>query len=102
MLLSAPCASQGGRSDSQQHKQCRVSGRVTDLTVKNVTVREAVTVWTYWYLQEGAIECSPSLLSTTDGHIAPVLHIDSDALLIDDSGNLIIAEGVWASTLSRI
>ena len=53
-------------------------------------------MWTYWYLQEGEIEVDPKLLSLPDGSMPPVLHVDSDAPLYDDGGELITDE-LWGN-----
>ncbi len=49
-------------------------------------------MWTYWYLQEGEVEFDPERFITDDGRPSPVLHIDSDQPLRDDSGRLITSE----------
>ena len=46
-------------------------------------------MWTYWYLQEGEIDVDPSMFTTADGSLPPVLHVDSHAPLHDDSGGLV-------------
>lgn len=66
-----------------------------DIRAANGEMRRGVPMWTYWYLQEGAIGTGPTLLTTADGHMAPVLHVDSDAPLIDDAGSVLSAEGLW-------
>jgi glycine/D-amino acid oxidase-like deaminating enzyme len=49
-------------------------------------------MWTYWYLQEGEIEFDPARFVTDDGRESPVLHVDSDQTLWDDSNRLITSE----------
>jgi methylglutamate dehydrogenase subunit A len=49
-------------------------------------------MWTYWYLQEGEIEFDPARFVTDDGKESPVLHVDSDQTLWDDSNRLITSE----------
>ena len=56
------------------------------------TVNENLPMWTYWYLQEGEVEIDPKDFVTADGSSSPVLHVDSDQPLHDDSGALITSE----------
>ena len=49
-------------------------------------------MWTYWYLQEGEIEVDPATFVTDAGDPSPVLHVDSDAELRDDDGELVTDE----------
>ena len=54
-------------------------------------VRDA-PMWTYWYLQEGEVDFDPATFVTADGRPSPVLHVDSDAELLDDDGHRITAD----------
>ena len=58
------------------------------------SVDRDVSMWTYWYLQEGEVALSPSTFDTAQGREAPVLHVDSDRPLHDDEGRL-VNEGPW-------
>jgi glycine/D-amino acid oxidase-like deaminating enzyme len=58
------------------------------------SVDRDVSMWTYWYLQEGEVALSPSTFDTAQGREAPVLHVDSDRPLHDDEGRL-VSEGPW-------
>jgi glycine/D-amino acid oxidase-like deaminating enzyme len=49
-------------------------------------------MWTYWYLQEGEVDYDPSIFVTSDGKSSPVLHVDSDQPLHEDSGRLVTDE----------
>ena len=49
-------------------------------------------MWTYWYLQEGEIDVDPSMFVTNDGALPPVIHVDSNAPLHDDTGTLVTDE----------
>jgi len=51
-------------------------------------------MWTYWNLQEGEIRVDPRLFSLPDGSMPPVIHIDSDAPLYTDDGELVTDE-LW-------
>jgi glycine/D-amino acid oxidase-like deaminating enzyme len=63
-----------------------------DVRQPDGTVREALPMWTYWYLQEGELGVDPASFVTNDGRPSPVLHVDSDRPLRDDSGRLITAD----------
>jgi hypothetical protein len=60
-----------------------------DVRQPDGAVRENLPMWTYWYLQEGEVEIDPAGFVTADGHMSPVLHVDSDQPLHDDDGRLI-------------
>jgi len=51
--------------------------------------------WTYWCLQEGTLGVDPSYLSTNDGAKPPVIHLDTDAPLIDDMDGSTVTEDLW-------
>ncbi len=50
--------------------------------------------WTYWALQEGTLGVDPGYLIDNDGRMPPVVHIDTDAPLYSDDGDL-VTEGPW-------
>ncbi len=50
--------------------------------------------WIYWALQEGTLGVDPGYLVDNDGNMPPVIHIDTDAPLHDDDGQL-VTEGPW-------
>jgi methylglutamate dehydrogenase subunit A len=60
-----------------------------------VAVREADgtlhsrPMWTYWLVQEGTLEVDPSSFTDSSGQPPPVVHVDSDAPLYDDTGALV-------------
>ncbi len=53
-----------------------------------------VNTWTYWALQEGVLGVDPGYLVDNAGNMPPVIHIDTDAPLYDDGGEL-VTEGPW-------
>jgi methylglutamate dehydrogenase subunit A len=59
-----------------------------------------VPMWTYWNLQEGEIAVDPALFSTADGGDPPVVHLDSDAPLSTDAGELVTGE-LWGVYFKR-
>ena len=67
-----------------------------DVRTPGGEVRRDQPMWTYWYLQEGEIDVDPNLLSLPDGSMPPVLHVDSDAPLYSDEGELITDE-LWGN-----
>ena len=65
-----------------------------DVRAPDGSVEPEVSMWTYWYLQEGEVALAPSAFVTEDGRESPVLHVDSDRPLHDDEGRL-VTEGPW-------
>ena len=65
-----------------------------DVRAPDGSVEPEVSMWTYWYLQEGEVALAPSTFVTEDGRESPVLHVDSDRPLHDDEGRL-VTEGPW-------
>ncbi len=52
-------------------------------------------MWTYWSLQEGTLGVDPSHLLTNDGAMPPVLHVDTDAPLFDDTDGSLVTDELW-------
>jgi methylglutamate dehydrogenase subunit A len=65
-----------------------------DVRAPDGSVEPEVSMWTYWYLQEGEVALAPSTFVTAGGRESPVLHVDSDRALHDDEGRL-VTEGPW-------
>jgi glycine/D-amino acid oxidase-like deaminating enzyme len=57
-------------------------------------------MWTYWNLQEGEITVDPQTFALTDGGAPPVIHLDTDAPLYADDGELITDE-LWGIYYKR-
>ncbi|MBD0291136.1 MAG: FAD-binding oxidoreductase, partial [Thermoleophilia bacterium] len=57
-------------------------------------------MWTYWNLQEGEIHVDPLLFATADGGAPPVIHLDTDAPLTTDEGELVTDE-LWGIYFKR-
>jgi glycine/D-amino acid oxidase-like deaminating enzyme len=57
-------------------------------------------MWTYWNLQEGEIAVDPTLFATADGGAPPVIHLDTDAPLYTDDGELVTDE-LWGIYYKR-
>ena len=57
-------------------------------------------MWTYWNLQEGEISVDPLMFATADGSAPPVIHLDTDAPLHADDGELITDE-LWGVYYKR-
>jgi methylglutamate dehydrogenase subunit A len=51
-------------------------------------------MWTYWSLQEGVLGVEPSFLTDNNGDMPPVIHVDTDASLYDESGEL-VTDQLW-------
>ena len=57
-------------------------------------------MWTYWNLQEGEITVDPQVFATADGGAPPVIHLDTDAPLYTDEGELVTDE-LWGIYYKR-
>jgi methylglutamate dehydrogenase subunit A len=57
-------------------------------------------MWTYWNLQEGEIGFDPLAFATADGSAPPVIHLDTDAPLHTDDGDL-VTDGLWGIYFKR-
>jgi glycine/D-amino acid oxidase-like deaminating enzyme len=51
-------------------------------------------MWTYWSLREGVLGVEPSFLTDNEGGMPPVIHVDTDAPLYDEDGELVMDE-LW-------
>ena len=58
------------------------------------TVAGGAPMWRYWALEEGVLDVPPDLLRRDNGEMPPVIHIDSDESLYDESGDL-ITDKMW-------
>lgn len=52
-------------------------------------------MWTYWALQEGVLEVDPDTFRDRDGATPPVLHVDSDQPLYDDTDGSLVTDRMW-------
>ena len=57
-------------------------------------------MWTYWNLQEGEITVDPLMFATADGGAPPVIHLDTEAPLYTDDGDLVTDE-LWGIYYKR-
>ncbi len=57
-------------------------------------------MWTYWNLQEGEVAIDPLVFATADGGPPPVIHLDTDAPLYTDDGDLVTDE-LWGIYFKR-
>ena len=64
----------------------------TDIVVGVRTFTEPT--WKFWALQEGTLGVDPGYLMNNDGDMPPVVHVDADATLCDEDGNVLV-EGKW-------
>ncbi|MGI8697086.1 MAG: NAD(P)/FAD-dependent oxidoreductase [Mycobacteriales bacterium] len=66
-----------------------------DVTGPDGAVHPDRPMWTYWALQEGTLAVDPDTLSTNDGGMPPVIHLDTDAPLLDDMTGELITDKLW-------
>jgi glycine/D-amino acid oxidase-like deaminating enzyme len=52
-------------------------------------------MWTYWCLVEGTLGVDPTYLLDNDGNMPPVVHVDTDAPLLDDEDGSLVTEELW-------
>jgi methylglutamate dehydrogenase subunit A len=52
-------------------------------------------MWTYWCLQEGTLGVDPAYLLDNAGNMPPVVHLDTDAPLVDDMDGSTVSEELW-------
>jgi glycine/D-amino acid oxidase-like deaminating enzyme len=52
-------------------------------------------MWTYWCLVEGTLGVDPTYLTMNDGRMPPVIHVDTDAPLIDDVDGSLVTDELW-------
>ncbi len=65
-----------------------------DVRDRDGQLHRDVDMWTYLFLQEGTLGVDPGLFTDTRGQLPPVIHVDSDAPLYDDSGDL-VTDQMW-------
>jgi glycine/D-amino acid oxidase-like deaminating enzyme len=66
----------------------------TDVRGPDGTIYERPT-WTYWCLQEGTLGVDPRYLIDNEGRMPPVVHIDTDAPLLDDTDGSLVTDELW-------
>jgi len=71
--------------------------RMLDLpdTVSVPGGEEPRPMWTYWSLQEGTLGVDPTFLLTDAGAMPPVIHVDTDAPLYDDTDGSLVTDSLW-------
>ena len=67
------------------------------ITVKgrDGTEHSDVPMWRYWQLEEGVLGVEPGYLTTNDGRMPPVMHVDTDAPLHSDVDGSLITDRLW-------
>ena len=63
-----------------------------DIRTPSGEVVQDQPMWTYWNLQEGEISVDPKMFALADGGAPPVIHLDTDAPLRTDDGQLVTDE----------
>ena len=71
-----------------------------DVRTPSGDVVEDRPMWTYWNLQEGEISVDPGMFATADGGAPPVIHLDTDAPLHTDDGDIVTDE-LWGIYYKR-
>jgi len=71
-----------------------------DVHTPSGDVARGQPMWTYWNLQEGEVGVDPMLFAKADGGAPPVIHLDTDAPLYTDAGELVTDE-LWGIYFKR-
>jgi glycine/D-amino acid oxidase-like deaminating enzyme len=71
-----------------------------DIRTPSGEVVQDQPMWTYWNLQEGEISVDPKMFALADGGAPPVIHLDTDAPLRTDDGQLVTDE-LWGIYFKR-
>ena len=58
-------------------------------------IHEGIPTWRYWCLEEGVIGVDPNLQQCNDGSMPPVIHVDTDAVLLSDVDGSVVREKPW-------
>lgn len=69
--------------------------RAVTIKGRDGELHEGVPMWTFWSLQEGTLGVDPDLQRTNDGHMPPVIHVDTDAPLYSDVDGSLITDRLW-------
>jgi glycine/D-amino acid oxidase-like deaminating enzyme len=69
--------------------------RTVSIKGKDGKMHEGVRTWKYWCLEEGTLGVDPSMHKTNDGHMAPVIHVDTDAPLYSDVDGRLLIDNLW-------
>jgi len=52
-------------------------------------------MWTYWCLVEGTLGVDPTYVLDNEGNLPPVVHMDTDAPLLDDADGSVVTDELW-------
>jgi glycine/D-amino acid oxidase-like deaminating enzyme len=58
-------------------------------------VYDDIPMWRFWQLEEGVLGVDPGFLTTNDGKMPPVIHVDTDAPLYSDRTGELITDKLW-------
>lgn len=58
-------------------------------------MHDDVPMWRFWQLEEGVLGVDPGFLTTNDGKMPPVIHVDTDAPLYSDKTGKLITDKLW-------
>tara|TARA_B100000686_G_scaffold207224_1_gene214131 strand:- start:495 stop:1829 length:1335 start_codon:yes stop_codon:yes gene_type:complete len=58
-------------------------------------IHKDIQMWRYYCLQEGTLGVDPKMLTTNDGKMPPVIHLDTDSPLHSDIDGRLLTENMW-------
>jgi len=73
----------------------RAAGGASRSPARTAPCTPTQPMWTYWALQEGTLGVDPGEFTARDGGLPPVVHIDSDQPLYDDSDGSLVTDQLW-------
>ena len=69
--------------------------REVSIKGKDGAMHGGIPTWRYWCLEEGVVGVDPDLQKLNDGGMPPVIHVDTDAVLLSDVDGSVVREEAW-------
>jgi hypothetical protein len=69
--------------------------RTVSIKGRDGKVHDDIPMWRFWQLEEGVLGVDPGFLTTNDGKMPPVIHVDTDAPLYSDRTGKLITDELW-------
>jgi glycine/D-amino acid oxidase-like deaminating enzyme len=69
--------------------------RTVSIRGRDGQMHDDIPMWRFWQLEEGVLGVDPGFLTTNDGRMPPVIHVDTDAPLHSDRTGKLITDALW-------
>ncbi len=69
--------------------------RTVSIKGRDGKMHDGVRTWKFWCLEEGTLGVDPNMHKTNDGHMPPVIHVDTDAPLYSDVDGRLLTDKLW-------